>query len=405
MMPSPAPAPLPSPAPVPLDVWRIGASGIASVVGFSALIPFTAIRLESLGHSAFAIGVFSALPWLAVAATAPFVAFLVRTFGGDRLFVGAAFVAAPMPLVFAFSDDYALWCIANFAIGLAAALRWIVSEAWVADLAPPERRGRMVGLYETFLGASFATGPLLLLVLDPASDRPAYAGAALWFVAWLFSIGLAPAARADDGRASEHGFSAVLAAVPAALVAATVGGTFEVGLAGIGSYWGVTLGLGAGAAAMFAAALGMGSFAAQYPAGWLADRASPSRVVRTSLAILIAASLAAPLLATDAAGALIVAVVWGGVGGGLYTLAMITVGHRFSGAALMRATSSVVFGYTLGSTFGPAVIGAALDIAPRDGLPLTLAALAALALGAHVHAGHDADKNDAAKHNTDKKGA
>jgi predicted MFS family arabinose efflux permease len=375
------------PEPVSKDLWRIGASGVASVVGFSSMIPYTAIRLESLGYSATAIGVFSALPWLAVLLTAPFVETCVKRFGGDRLFVGGAFVAFPMPLVFAFSDDYALWCVANLAMGFSGAFRWIVSEAWVADIAPSDRRGRVVGLYETFMGASFAIGPLILLLFDPASALPAFAGCGLWFSAWLFSIGLKPTPRAHDGRRNEPGFGPVLAVAAAALIAATVGGAFEVGLSGIGSYWGVTLGLSTNAAAMFSAALGLGSFAAQYPAGWLSDHMKLAHVVRGGLGILIVVSFAAPVLATDAIGALMVAVIWGGIGGMLYTLAMIQIGHGFSGAALMRATSAIVFGYTVGGTLGPVLIGAALEIAPRDGLPLTLAALASLTLVAHIVAG------------------
>ena len=62
-----------------LDILRIGASGVVTVVGFSALIPFAAIRLESLGHSAAAIGAFSALPWLAILIVAPFVPRLEHT--------------------------------------------------------------------------------------------------------------------------------------------------------------------------------------------------------------------------------------------------------------------------------------------------------------------------------------
>jgi len=368
-----------------LDILRIGASGVVTVVGFAALIPFAAIRLESLGHSAAAIGAFSALPWLAILLVAPFVPRLARSFGGDRLYVWGALAGAPLPLVFALTADYALWCVANFSIGLIAALRWIVSETWVADLAPPERRGRMVGLYETFLGASFASGPILLVLLDPATDRPAYAGSILWILGWLIVIGLAPAPVASgDGRTRDHGFAAVVRAIPAVLVAAAAGGMFEVGLAGIGSYWGLTLGFGASVAAMLAAALGIGSFVAQYPAGWLADHANPARIARWAFVALIAASLLALAATPSTAVTLGVAVVWGGVGGGLYTLSMIGVSQRFSGASLMRATSAVVFAYTLGGTVGPSLIGLALDAMPRDGLPLTLAGLAAAALALHT---------------------
>lgn len=373
---------------VPFAVWRLAASGIAAVIGFALLIPYTAIRLEALGHSAAAIGFFAALPWLAVLALAPFVAKLARTLGGATLYVQSALVSAPVPLVFALSDNYAVWCVANFAIGLGAALRWIVSESWVVDLVPAERRGRAIGLYETALGFSFMLGPLTLSALDPQSTTPAWLGAALWLASWVFALGIpAPAAREGDTRERESGFRIVLMAVPAAIIGAAIGGAFEVGLTGIGVYWAIGLGLAPAQAAFFAAALGAGSFLAQYPAGWLADKYSLDKTVRRALGTLIAISLAAPSLVDLPGGPLAVAVVWGAAGGMLYTLAMIRVGHGFSGPALLRATAAVVAGYTIGSASGPALIGLALEADARLGLPLTLAGFAALALVAHARLG------------------
>jgi MFS family permease len=369
-------------------VWRLAASGIAAVMGFALLIPYTAIRLEGLGHSATAIGFFAALPWLAVLALAPFVAKLARILGGANLYVQAALVSAPVPLVFAFTDSYALWCLANFAVGLAAALRWIVSESWVVDLVPAERRGRAIGLYETALGFSFTLGPLILGTLDPSGPVPAYLGAALWFASWVLALGIpAPTAREGDTRDREGGFRIVLLAVPAAVIGAAIGGVFEVGLTGIGVYWALGLGLLPAQAAFFAAAHGAGSFAAQYPAGWLADKFALDKIVRLALAILIPVSLAASWLTATTAGTLVVAAIWGAAGGMLYTLAMIRVAHGFSGPALLRATASVVSGYTIGGAGGPALIGLALEFDPRLGLPLMLAAFAIFALVAHATLG------------------
>jgi MFS family permease len=373
---------------VPFAVFRLAASGIAAVIGFALLIPYTAIRLEALGHSATAIGFFAALPWLAVLALAPFVAKLARIFGGANLYVQAALVSAPVPLVFAFTESYAAWCLANFAVGLAAALRWIVSESWVVDLVPAERRGRAIGLYETALGFSFMLGPLILSALDPADTTPAWLAAGLWLASWVFALGIpAPAAREGDTRQRESGFRIVLLAVPAALIGAAIGGVFEVGLTGIGVYWALGLGLMPAQAAFFAAAHGAGSFAAQYPAGWLADKYSLDKTVRRALATLIPVSLAAPWLADTTTGTLIVAAIWGAAGGMLYTLAMIRVAHGFSGPALLRATAAVVSGYTIGGAGGPALIGLALEFDARLGLPLMLAAFAILALIAHARLG------------------
>ncbi|MFM7345603.1 MAG: MFS transporter [Tagaea sp.] len=373
---------------VPFAVWRLAASGIAAVIGFALLIPYTAIRLEALGHSAAAIGFFAALPWLAVLALAPFVAKLARALGGATLYVQSALVSAPVPLVFAFSDSYAAWCFANFAIGIAAALRWIVSESWVVDLVPAERRGRAIGLYETALGFSFMLGPLILSALDPQGTTPAWLGAGLWLASWVFALGIpAPAARDGDTRARESGFRIVLLAVPAAIIGAAIGGVFEVGLTGIGVYWAIGLGIVPAQAAFFAAALGAGSFLAQYPAGWLADKYSLDKTVRRALGTLIVVSLSAPWLVDLPGGTLAVAVVWGAAGGMLYTLAMIRVGHGFSGPALLRATAAVVAGYTIGGAGGPALIGLALEFDQRLGLPLMLAGFATLALIAHAKLG------------------
>ena len=372
----------------PFAVWRLAGSGVAAVVGFALLIPYTAIRLEAMGHSAAAIGFFAALPWLAVLAVAPFVARLARIWGGPALYVRSALVSAPVPLVFAVSDDYAIWCAANLAIGVAAALRWIVSESWVVELVPAERRGRTIGLYETVLGFSFMIGPLILDALDADATAPAAVAAVLWLVSWLFAIGIpAPSVRADDTRARDVGFRIVLMAVPAAVIGAMIGGAFEVGLTGIGAYWVLGLGSSPAQAAVFAAALGAGSFATQYPAGWLADKYSLDKIVRRALAALIAVSLAAPWLVAGQPGTLALAALWGAAGGMLYTLAMIRVAHGFSGPALLRATASVVAGYTIGGAGGPALIGLALEAAPRLGLPMALAVLAGCALAAHAALG------------------
>jgi MFS family permease len=370
---------------VSLAVLRLAASGIAAVIGFALLIPYTAIRLEALGYGPAAIGFFAAVPGVALLALAPFVAKLARIFGGANLYVRSALFAAPLPLAFAASEDFLLWSLANFAIGAAAALRWIVSESWVAELVPADRRGRAIGLFETALGFSFMLGPLTLLAFDPTGPEPAWVAAGLWLLSWLFAWGVpAPAHRTGDTRDRDGGFDIVLLAVPAAILGAAIGGVFEVGLSGVGAYWGLALGLGAAQAALVASALGAGSFVAQYPAGWLADKYSLDKTVRRALAVLILASLAAPFVAQGVAGTLAVAMLWGGAGGMLYTLAMIRVGHGFSGPALLRATAAVVASYTFGSTLGPALIGLAMEASPRFGLPFTLAALAAMALGAHA---------------------
>jgi hypothetical protein len=45
--------------------------------------------------------------------------------------------------------------------------------------------------------------------------------------------------------------------------------------------------------------------------------------------------------------------VWGGLAAGLYTVALIELGARYSGATLVSATAAVVTAYGVGALVGP----------------------------------------------------
>jgi MFS family permease len=50
-------------------------------------------------------------------------------------------------------------------------------------------------------------------------------------------------------------------------------------------------------------------------------------------------------------------VVLGGVAGSVYTLSLVSSGERFSGAALLRASSLIALTWSLSSLVGPAATG------------------------------------------------
>ena len=90
------------------------------------------------------------------------------------------------------------------------------------------------------------------------------------------------------------------------------------------------------------------------------------------------ATLLLPWVSELGALAWVVAVLWGGAGGGLYTVAMIDIGHRHQGVALVSATSVLVMSYTFGGMMAPALGGAALQWSPQWGFPALLATWAAV---------------------------
>ena len=76
----------------------------------------------------------------------------------------------------------------------------------------------------------------------------------------------------------------------------------------------------------------------------------------------------------------VIAFVWGGAGAALYTLAMVEIGHRHQGLALVNSTAVLVMAYTAGGMLAPAAGGLMLQWAPTLGFPALLLAVAALGL-------------------------
>ena len=139
------------------------------VLSFSLLTPVLAVRLQTAGESASAIGLFAMLPFLSIALMVPLMPWVF-----DRLGVVVAYrcglALEGLGIVgYALTDNYALWCALAIMGGIGAAAAWNGTEAMLVHNVPKERRGRLTGLYQTALGAATALGPFLpgLLPLSP----------------------------------------------------------------------------------------------------------------------------------------------------------------------------------------------------------------------------------------------
>ena len=267
---------------------------------------------------------------------------------------------------------------------MAGSLRWIVAESMVAELAPAARRGRIVGLFETMVGLTFVVGPALLAALTTAGVE---AHVIRWLATALMGVALllswrVPALHShleDQGtRLGIPGIVDAVRAAPVVMVAGLVGGFFEAGLASVLPLYGLAIGLSAALAALLVSASGLGSAVMMVPIGELVDRWGRVRVWRACALLNLLATLMLPWVGELGALAWVVAVLWGGAGGGLYTVAMIDIGHRHQGVALVSATSVLVMSYTLGGMMAPALGGAALQWSPQWGFPALLSVWAAV---------------------------
>jgi MFS family permease len=362
---------------LPHGLWRVMLGTALVVLSFSLLNPVLAVRLQTSGASSTAIGLIATLPFISVVLLAPAAPRVFARIGVGQAYRLGLLLELIASLGYLLTDDYRAWCLLGLASGIGAAAAWNATEALIAHNVPASHRGRLTGLYQTILGAGMALGPMLpgLLKLGPMeANQLAALGLALGL-----AITLAPSVARLSAMHEGHEHMGLLDAWrfrPALAWAAVVGGVFEVGLGSITTAYGSQIGLNLALATSIAGALGMGSFACQYPIGWLADHQPARRLFAVGAALLMLSAIAFVQAAHWPALIWVCAAIWGGVGGALYTLSMIRVAHDFAHLSALAGTSAMITGYTAGGAIGPVVSGWMFDHFGVNGQGLWLLALA-----------------------------
>jgi MFS family permease len=362
-------------------VWRLGAATTLIVMAFAMTGPVLAVLLQQGGHGTAFVGAFSMLPFLMIGLLMPLMPRVLQRWGTVRSYRAGAVLELSGVLGYVVSDHPGVWALGSLVAGCGAAALWNTTEALLAEEAPPAMRGRVMGLYQTALGAALAIGPFLPGLLQLQAHTVLWLAAAMVAGCLLLAVTAQPHVRRAEALAHTGTWQA-LRLVPWLALLAFCGGVFEAGLGAVGAAHASATGLDLRAAASVAGAIGVGSLLLQYPAGWAADRCALRKVFTAAAVALLAASIA--MAFADRAPWLLWACgfVWGGVGGALYTLSMVQVAHAFAGRATAGGAAAMITGYTWGGTLGPVASGSALQAGGAPGLALLLALLALAALTA-----------------------
>jgi MFS family permease len=406
--------------------WWLAITTTLVVASFSMFGPVLAVLLQQRGYGTAMVGAFAMIPFGCVALLIPLMPRVFARFGIGRAYVVGMVLETLSTLGYVLLDSFGGWCLAAVVGGVGAAALWNATEALLAEHAPPHQRGHVMGLYQTLLGAALAAGPFVPVLLRWQPQTTLMAATLVQLCALVIGLSVRayqpsslepsnvehPSAERSPTVASRqpgtdlegamaaqvlcpvesqiHTTWQALRRVPALALIAFVGGVFEAGLSSVSAANGAELGLALAQAASIAGAIGVGSFAFQYPAGFAADRHSLRSVFGAAGMLLLVASLAfaaAPHLQWLL---YVTAVLWGGVGGALYTLSMISVAHQFNASmgaqAVAAGTAAMITGYTLGGAVGPVISGSALQWLGATGLSawLCLLSVAVLCAAARV---------------------
>lgn len=351
------------------------------------LNPRLVLHLAQQGHSATAIGVFSAIPYLSIMGMTPFLSRLSRRFSMKSLFLFCTSLETLLLLGYIASHRIEVWYLIAFLAGLAGAVVWTLSESMIALDAPEGMQGRYMGIYQTIMGCAMAAGPVLAAQLPFELDG-VVAIVFGTYVALIVALAVAyhwpkagnPSDSTDSVQAVSFRDSVRMAMqlIPMLLVASLVGGVFEGGLDNLG----IVVALphfDAKLALYVPAVIAVGSLVAQVPLGHWAD-ARGSRWVMGVMATLLALACAVfALLFPHWPWVIwIIAPIWGACGGSMYTLSMTLVSQDGRDQRLVASMGLLVLCYSAGKVVGPVLGGAAYDWAGPAAMGMVFASIAAL---------------------------
>jgi MFS family permease len=366
-------------------LWIIPAVYFVFVAAEFAALTYLALKSTADGRSALSVGLIATSLWAGIFLASARSHVAVARWGYGAVFVGATLLSTVAIATLPWHDLFAGWLAACFVLGFGGGFVWVAGESWLAEAAPPARRGLYVGLFETAVGLGLMAGPALVPL----------ARALNWPALWLSTIGMllalvlsalllrvaVPREQAHEGAsgASNAATTAWRSVAMPLIAVAAISGLMESGASALLPSISMRIGFSFEAAAWLGTVIGAGSALLQPPAGLLADRWGVARTTLVAWVCVIVANVVLLALAHDPQSVLwAVGFALGGMGGAVYTLMIVELGHRLSGSNLVKAVAALVTAYALGTAVGPTVGGATFDAGGLTSLSLLLLGLSSV---------------------------
>lgn len=328
--------------------FAVLASVLSVGLALGVSMPLVSLRLEGWGYGSFAIGVMAAMPAFGVLLGAKISSRMASWLGTANLM------------------RLCLWAGA-------VSIVFILGESWINQLVVEQWRGRLVALYGCSYALSQLSGPLLLGLIGTDHDYGFWVGAGLLVLAPLLLLGRTGAPTADSFSVTFGDLWRFCLGLPAIAWAVALFAAFEAMILTLLPVYCLQQGFTAEIALAMVSTVVVGDALLQLPIGALADYLPRRTLFLACALLLLASSLAVPLLMHT----LLIWPVWvlfGASAGGLFTLSLILIGERYRDDALVRANAHVAQLWGIGCLIGPLVAGAGSQWISGHALPLLMAA-------------------------------
>ncbi len=346
-------------------------------LGFGSLVPVLPLYAKSFGVSVSAIGLTIAVYGLARFVLAIPCGRLADGIGRRPTLALGGLISALGNFWCALASHYAEFLVARFVSGAGAAMVLTMGAVILADISPPERRGRMMATYQGVFMAAFGIGPLPggLLAEHVGLAAPFYIYGVASVIGCILAWNAIPETRdfasehRGEARASRLPFLEQVRALTAHAGFLLVSMISLVGAVGrTGALFAIVpllatvkLGLSAGQVGAGFAMSSLLGLMASYPAGALADRFG-RKVVIVPATLLNGASMGVFALTPSLTGFMIACALWGvasavsGAAPAAYAADTAPAGMNAIAMSSFRMLAD------LGYVIGPIVLGLLADL-------------------------------------------
>jgi MFS family permease len=316
----------------------------------------------------------------------------IRRIGHIRTFTLLAGICALSALMLPIAGrEIAIWSLLLALAGLGAAGMLTAGESWIANAAPPQQRGAILGFYHMVSKTGAIAAPFV--VAAALSGLGAFMVVAGLFVAALLPIAATNRSQPELVAAKPFGPRRLLALAPASVFAAFCAGAVNNSVAQLYPVFATSLRPEDAAAfsAQLNGAILAGAMVGLWPIGLLSDRLDRRIVIAGAAAI--GAGAAIGLALTTAINipliTLLFAAIFGAGSLSYYAVAVANAADRAAPEEITSMMAGILVIWGIGSVLGPLIAGVFLQIIPGggglflfSGIALTGLALACLSRAA-----------------------
>ena len=355
---------------IAVTIVLIGVFGLCQGLSY----PLLSLILERQGIDPALIGLNAAMMPAGILASGLLLPTAAQRFGSASVATASIVAQAVLLVLIGAWQDLWVWFPARFLLGCAISGVYVTSETWINTLTPDHIRGRVIGLFASSLSLGFALGPLVLVATGVEGWLPFAVAVAIILTGALLLLtvfGRFPAIEAADHKS----ISSFLPRAPFLLLLVFIVAAYDQAFLALYPVYGTATGFSerdiSGAITVWAA----GNIVLQMPIGALADHWSRRGMLILLCCATFAGALALPYAQSRPHLLWPLLFFWGPASYGVYLLALLELGQRFSGSSLMAGNAAFAVMWGLGGLAGPAIVGVAMHPLGPSGLPWTLATI------------------------------